>query len=89
MGVPPNGLPQHSLSNSIAISYDGFANVDLPPHELLPQVLERGLGKTLGEDISELLDGVNLDKLDSSLHNCFAKPHCLDGAVLASWSVLR
>ena len=46
----------------------------LPPHALLSQVFKRSSWETLREDVTQLLNGLDLQKLDSTLVNFFSEP---------------
>ena len=61
----------------------------LPAHQLAPQVFEGNLGKTLGEQITELLNRLNLEQLDPSLDTLLLKPDCFGVVVLTVRRVFR
>ena len=61
----------------------------LPTHQLATQVFEGNLGKTLGEQVAELLNRLNFEQLDPTLDTLLPKPDCLGVVVLAARCVFR
>ena len=61
----------------------------LPAHQLAAQVFEGNFGKTLGEQVAELLNRLNFEQLDPTLDTLLSKPDCLGVVVLAVRRVSR
>ena len=53
------------------------------------QVFEGNLGEALGEQVTELLNSLNLEQLDPTLNTLLPKPDCFGVVVLAARRVFR
>ncbi len=73
------GILQHSLSRG---------NLMLTTHEILLQVLKLKPGKRFGENVTQLLNSLNLHQLDHQLFNKLPEPNCFCMIMFAPWCVL-
>ena len=60
----------------------------LPSHILLEKIFEGYSWQTFGENITQLLNSINFQKLNSPLSYFFTKPNGSRGILFAAWSKL-